>query len=357
MTFQSFLRTVREKLQEALNSVLPVVFLVLLLCFTIVPISSSILLCFLLGAAMIVLGIMFFTLGAEISMTPMGERVGTAMIKRKSLPLMIFLGFVLGFIITVSEPDLQVLASQVPSIPNATLILSVAAGVGLFLVVALLRMLLGIPLSHLLVFFYLIVFLLSSFVSPEFLAVAFDSGGVTTGPMTVPFIMALGVGIASVRNDRHAADDSFGLVALSSIGPILSVMILGLVFRSGESSYVVPTLPEIQNSAELWDLFQSALPTYLKEIAISLLPIVLFFGAAQIVMLKLSRQSLRKIGIGLLYTYIGLVLFLTGANVGFIPAETALDRPLPASPTTGLSFPLGCSSAFLSSKRNLPSTC
>lgn len=135
MTFQSFLRTVREKLQEALNSVLPVVFLVLLLCFTIVPISSSILLCFLLGAAMIVLGIMFFTLGAEISMTPMGERVGTAMIKRKSLPLMIFLGFVLGFIITVSEPDLQVLAQQVPSIPNATLILSVAAGVGLFLVV------------------------------------------------------------------------------------------------------------------------------------------------------------------------------------------------------------------------------
>ena len=322
----AFLHTIREKLRESLTSVLPVVAIVLLLCFTVAPISSSILLCFLLGAAMIVVGILFFTLGAEMSMTPMGERVGAAMTYRRNLPLMIVLGFLLGLLITVSEPDLQVLAQQVPSIPNAVLILCVAVGVALFLVIALLRMLFGIPLPHLLVAFYLLVFGLASLVPSSFLAVAFDSGGVTTGPMTVPFIMALGVGIASIRNDRHAADDSFGLVALCSIGPILSVLILALVYRPDSSAYAPPVLPVIRDSVALWDLFRTALPTYLKEIAVSLLPIILFFGAMQLTLLKLSRRNLKRIGIGLLYTYAGLVLFLTGANVGFIPAGNYLGQ-------------------------------
>lgn len=171
---------------------------------------------------------MFFTLGAEMSMTPMGERVGSAMTKSRSLPKMIVIGFILGFIITISEPDLQVLANQVPSVPNLVLILSVAAGVGAFLVIALLRMLFSMALPPLLVTLYAIVFVLAAFVPKDFLAVAFDSGGVTTGPMTVPFIMALGVGISAIRSDRHAADDSFGLVALCSIGPILAVLIWAL---------------------------------------------------------------------------------------------------------------------------------
>ena len=217
----------REKLLEALQAVLPIAAIVLVLCFTIAPVSPSILLCFLLGAAMIVVGIMFFTLGAEMSMTPMGERVGAVITKSRKLPVILGIGFLLGFLITISEPDLQVLANQVPSIPNRTLILSVAAGVGLFLVFAFLRMLIGISLPKLLVLFYGMIFLLAAFVPKEFLAVAFDSGGVTTGPMTVPFIMALGVGVSAIRGDRHAADDSFGLVAMCSIGPILAVLLLG----------------------------------------------------------------------------------------------------------------------------------
>ena len=226
----------REKLLEALQAVLPIAAIVLVLCFTIAPVSPSILLCFLLGAAMIVVGIMFFTLGAEMSMTPMGERVGAVITKSRKLPVILGIGFLLGFLITISEPDLQVLANQVPSIPNRTLILSVAAGVGLFLVFAFLRMLIGISLPKLLVLFYGMIFLLAAFVPKEFLAVAFDSGGVTTGPMTVPFIMALGVGVSSIRGDRHAADDSFGLVAMCSIGPILAVLILGIVFRASDST-------------------------------------------------------------------------------------------------------------------------
>ena len=251
----------REKLLEALQAVLPIVAIVLVLCFTIAPISPSILLCFLLGAAMIIVGIMFFTLGAEMSMSPMGERMGTMLTKTRSLPLIIGVGFLLGFLITISEPDLQVLANQVPSIPNMTLILSVAAGVGLFLVMAFLRMLFGIPLPRLLVLFYSIIFILAAFVPKEFLAVAFDSGGVTTGPMTVPFIMALGVGVAAIRSDRHAADDSFGLVALCSVGPILAVLILGIAFQASDSTYIPPVLPEVNDSVELWQLFREGLPT------------------------------------------------------------------------------------------------
>ena len=331
----------KEKLMEALKAVLPIVGIVLALCFSAAPISPSILLCFLLGAAMIMAGMMFFTLGAEASMTPMGERVGTAVTRSRRLPVIVLMGFLLGFLITISEPDLQVLAGQVPAVPNLTLILSVAAGVGVFLVVALLRMLFGVALPPLLVFFYGVVFALAFFVPKDFLAVAFDSGGVTTGPMTVPFIMALGVGISAIRSDRHAADDSFGLVALCSIGPILAVLALGMIFRPEEGAYTAPVLPDISDSVELWALFQDGLPTYMKEIALSLLPITALFGAFQAVSLRLSLRTLKKIGVGLVYTYAGLVLFLTGANVGFMPAGNYLGQVMASLEARWIIVPVG----------------
>ena len=331
----------REKLLEALQAVLPIAAIVLVLCFTIAPVSPSILLCFLLGAAMIVAGIMFFTLGAEMSMTPMGERVGAVLTRSRRLPVILGVGFLLGFLITISEPDLQVLANQVPSIPNRVLILSVAAGVGLFLVFAFLRMLLGIPLPKLLVLFYGLLFALAAVVPKEFLAVAFDSGGVTTGPMTVPFIMALGVGVSAIRGDRHAADDSFGLVAMCSIGPILAVLILGIAFRASDSTYLPPVMPQVEDSVELWQLFCKALPTYLKEIAVSLLPIMVLFGVFQLAALRMDRRSLGRIGVGLGYTYIGLVLFLTGANVGFMPAGNYLGQVLAGQSFRWVLIPIG----------------
>ena len=331
----------KEKLLEALKAVLPIVGIVLALCFSVAPISGSILLCFLLGAAMIIVGVMFFTLGAEASMTPMGERVGAAVTRSRSLPVIIGMGFLLGFLITISEPDLQVLAGQVPAVPNRTLILSVAAGVGIFLVLALLRMLLGVPLAPMLVFFYAVVFGLALFVPPDFLAVAFDSGGVTTGPMTVPFIMALGVGISAIRSDRRAAADSFGLVSLCSIGPILAVLVLGMIFRPEDGAYTPPVLPEIADSVELWALFRSGLPTYMKEIAVSLLPITALFGIFQAAALKLSPRTLKKIGVGLVYTYVGLVLFLTGANVGFMPAGNYLGQVMARLPWRWIVVPVG----------------
>jgi len=327
-------KKLKEKLKEALQAVLPIIGLVLLLSFTIAPISPSILLCFLIGGILLIAGIVFFTLGAELAMSPMGERVGTAMTQSKKLWVVVALSFLLGFIITISEPDLQVLAQQVPAVPNLTLILAVACGVGVFLVVALLRMLFSIALPPFLVCFYAVIFILAFFVPKEFLSVAFDSGGVTTGPMTVPFIMALGVGISATRSDRHAADDSFGLVALCSIGPILAVMMLGLIYNPDSAAYTPPVIPEIVDSKQLWNLFAVELPTYMKEIALSLLPIVLFFAVFQALILKLSGRNLTRILIGLVYTYIGLVLFLTGVNVGFMPAGNYLGQVL-----AGLSHP------------------
>ena len=337
----------QAKMKEALLAVMPIVVIVLLLSFTIAPLSPSILLSFLLGSVLVMIGMMFFTLGAEISMTPMGEKVGAKMTQSKKVWLIILLSFVLGVIITISEPDLQVLAGLVPSIPNHTLILAVAIGVGLFLVVAILRMLLGIALPHLLVIFYAIAFVLMFLVPADFRAIAFDSGGVTTGPMTVPFIMALGVGISAIRNDRHAADDSFGLVALCSIGPILAVLVLGLIYSPSESdlSSVISNI-HIEDTVELWQMFAHELPAYMGEIAISLLPIVVFFGLFQIVSLKLDKRHLIKILIGLVYTYIGLVLFLTGANVGFMPTGSYLGSVLAGEWYRYLLIPIGAVIGF-----------
>ena len=289
---------------------------------------------------LLVVGEMFFTLGAEMSMSPMGERVGACMVRSRKLWFILGLAFVLGVLVTISEPDLQVLAEQVPAIPNMTLILAVAIGVGAFLMVAMLRMLFNIPLNNLLLLFYGVVFLLAVFAPADFLAVAFDSGGVTTGPMTVPFIMALGVGVASIRSDRHAAEDSFGLVSLCSIGPILAVLVLGLVYRPDDAAYTPPVLPEISDSVELWQLFQEGIPTYMGEIAVALLPIIVLFGLFQIVMLRLSRRQLLKIVIGLVYTYVGLVLFLTGVNVGFIPAGNYIGQTLASLDHPGIIIPI-----------------
>ena len=334
MGSQLYQKNLLEKLKESLGAVLPIIGIVLVLCFSIAPIPNSVLMTFVVGAVLLIIGMMFFTLGAEMAMTPMGERIGTKLTNTRKISVVIVLCFILGFIITISEPDLQVLAEQVPSIPNYTLIIAVATGVGIFLVAAVLRMLFGIPLAHMLLILYPIIFILASIVPQDFLTVAFDSGGVTTGPMTVPFIMALGIGFSAVRSDKHAENDSFGLVALCSVGPILAVFLLGLLYHPGGSGYEQTMIVKTDNSVEMWQLFQEGLPYYMKEMLISLLPIILFFFIFQIVSLHLHKKTLVKIIIGIIYTYIGLVLFLTGVNVGFMPAGNYLGQVI-----VGLSYP------------------
>lgn len=341
MKLQLHRTKLQEKLNESLKAVLPIIGIVLVLCFSIAPIEPGILMAFLVGAVLLIVGMMFFTLGVELSMTPMGERVGTCMTQTRKLWLMIGMSFILGFIITISEPDLQVLAEQVPSIPNMVLILAVACGVGLFLVVALLRMLFGIALPHMLVFFYAVIFILACFVPKDFLAVAFDSGGVTTGPMTVPFIMAFGIGISAIRSDKHAADDSFGLIALCSIGPILSVLVLGLIYHPEGGAYVPAAVPDIADSVELWQIFATGFPKYMMEMAVSLFPIIVFFFLFVLIFKGINKRTLIRIVVGLVYTYLGLFLFLTGVNVGFMPAGNYLGQVIASNPYRWVIVPIG----------------
>lgn len=330
-----------EKLEETLKAVLPVLAIVLVLCFTVAPIEPGIMLAFLLGAVLLIIGMMFFTLGADMAMTPIGENVGTGMTKTRKLWLMVTLTFILGFIVTMAEPDLQVLAEQVPSVPNIVLVLSVAAGVGIFLVSALLRMLYRVSLSHMLIVLYAAVFLLAYLAPGDYIAVAFDAGGVTTGPMTVPFIMAFGIGISAIRSDERAEDDSFGLVALSSVGPILSVLVLSLIYKPESAEYVPARIPDIGDSVELWKLFAGELPEYMKEMAVSLLPIIFFFSVFQFVFRQVPKRMLIRTGVGMIYTYVGLVLFLTGVNVGFMPAGNYMGQVLAGQPYKWLIVPAG----------------
>ena len=321
-------KVIVEKSKESLSAILPIILIVLVLSLTTAPMPSSIMLCFLFGALLFTVGMMFFTLGAEMSMTVIGEKVGGAVTKSRKLTIVILISFLIGFIVTVAEPDLQVLAEQVPSVPDMTLIIAVAAGVGLFLVAALLRMLFSMPLPPLLVGFYILVFIMALFVPESFIAVSFDSGGVTTGPMTVPFIMALGVGVSAIRSDRHAADDSFGLVALCSIGPIIAVMVLGIVFQPSSGDYVAAVVPEISDSVELGRVFAREIPEYMGDMFASLLPIAMFFLVFQLTVIKMNAHNVVRVVVGLVYTYIGLVLFMTGVNVGFMPAGSYLGGVL-----------------------------
>lgn len=320
-------------MRESVASVLPITLIVAALCLFFIPISSGLMLSFLIGSVMIILGMGLFSLGSDISMSQIGNHIGSKMTKSRKLWLILLLSFILGFIITLAEPDLQVLASNTPAIDTTVLIITVSVGVGLFLLVSMLRILFSIPLKWLLILFYGAIFVIAAFSDPNFLAVAFDSGGVTTGPITVPFIMALGVGVASIRSDEKAKSDSFGLVALCSIGPILAVLLLGFIYNDSADASASIIVNDFQDTVKLGHEYLREFPTYMKEVAVALLPIFAFFILFQIFSLKLKKRPLVKIIIGIVYTYVGLVLFLTGANVGFsslgyVLGEVIVERHL-----------------------------
>lgn len=323
----------KEKIRESLSAVLPITGIVLMLSIFVIPMELGSVVMFLTGALMLIVGMGFFQLGAEMAMTPLGEGVGVQISKMKKLLTVLLTGFLMGVIITVSEPDLQVLAGQVPSVPNMVLIMTVAVGVGLFLALAIVRIRYKISLSMLLIVCYLALILVSAFVPKEFLAVAFDSGGVTTGPMTVPFIMAMGVGLASVRSDKNAANDSFGLVALSSVGPILAVLILGCFFKPTEAAYTLTDVATVVTTQDVARVFAQGLPLYAREVLLSLVPILWVFLIFQWLTHRYHGLQIKRIIVGFGYTYIGLVLFLCGANVGFAPVGAYLGKEL-----AGLSF-------------------
>ena len=318
----------KEKIRESLSSVLPITMIVLVLSITLVPMEISTLVLFLTGAVLLIVGMGFFQLGAEMAMTPLGQGVGGKLVKFKRVWTMALVCFLMGAIITISEPDLQVLANQVAAIPNMVLIWTVAAGVGIFTVIALLRILFKVRLSLLLAGLYIFMFILSFFSPSEFIAVAFDAGGVTTGPMTVPFIMALGVGLSAARSDKEGGNDSFGLIALCSVGPILMVMLLGIFYHPTEAAYTPVQIPELVTTQDVVKEFGKSVPDYAVEVLRSILPVVRVFLIFQLFARSYRKRQVQRMAVGFGYTVIGLIMFLTGVNIGFAPVGSLLGEGL-----------------------------
>ncbi|MCH5153957.1 MAG: DUF1538 domain-containing protein [Clostridiales bacterium] len=325
------MKQVLLKLKESFISVLPVTVIVLILAATpLVDFTGTEVATFAVGAVFLIIGIALFNLGADLAMTPMGEHVGSGLTKSKKILVLLAVCFLMGVLITVAEPDLSVLAEQVSSVMNSTvLIVVVGVGVGVFLLLAVLKILLRKDLSAMLMFFYMALFALCALLiesgKNDFLAMCFDSGGVTTGPITVPFIMALGVGIATTIGGKNSNENSFGLVALCSIGPILAVTVLSIA-SNGEldPSSVIPTYTV---ASELNNFGMVLLETC-KEVVIALSLIVAFFVVLQLTILKLPKEKIVQIIIGIAYTFVGLVIFLTAVKVGFMPIGLKLGKLL-----------------------------
>ena len=320
---------IKLKLHESLTSILPIAAIVLLLSVTIAPMNTGTFMLFLLGVLCLMAGLAIFTMGAEMSMQPLGNKIGASLAQSGKVWLITAISFVIGILVTISEPDLQILAEQVSGVPNMVLILTVSLGVGIFLAIAMLKIVFRISLSILLMIFYVIAFGLCLLISPDFWSVAFDSGGVTTGPMTVPFIMAIGAGVSSMRSGEDGHNDAFGLVALCSIGPILAVLILGICFDLHGGEYnMADMIPTVDTTRTGMMQYLHSFGEHAKDVAIALLPTIAFAALFQLVTRAFSVKKLIRIGVGIIYTFVGLVIFLTGANEGFVPAGASIGQGL-----------------------------
>jgi len=317
-----------QQLYSSFKSIIPITIIILVISIIFSNASLiNLLPSFLIGASLLIVGMTLFNIGIDISMVEIGSKIGNDLTKRKTIPIILLFSFIIGFIVTIAEPDLSVLATQVPSISSDILINSVGLGVGIFLLIAVFRLLFQLNFSVLLAIFCIFTFILA-FLSPsEFVPLAFDSGGVTTGPLSVPFIIALGAGLAFKRRDKKKKEDTFGMISFCSIGPIIVVLILGILFDA-KSSYTPYVIESYSSIGQVFMLFIENLPNYLFDVLRSFSPIVLFFLAYNILFLRLKKKDLLKIFKGLIYTYIGLSIFLLGVNLGFLPIGYIIGKTL-----------------------------
>ncbi len=332
-----------SKFKETGASVLPILLIVLFLNLTIAPIGGALLAQFFIGGALIIVGLSVFLLGTDIGVLPVGQKTGATLVAKRSLGLMLVVGFIVGFFITVAEPDVRVLAIQAatvdPSISQTALVMMIGLGVGLFVAVGFGRTILGIPYRFLLVGFYVLVFALASFAAPAYLGVGFDAGGATTGPMTVPFIMALGVGVSAVRKGKGSEDDSFGMVGLASIGPIIAVLLMGIL-NKGSAGAPAP-VGESSETLGIVRTFAHLVPETVRDVAKALGPLALMFLVFQIALLRMPRHQLARTVKGLIYSFLGLVLFFLGVNGGFLPVGSAIGGIIGSMEHNAILIPIG----------------
>ncbi len=330
--FRDLWKSLREKLKESLISVMPVTALVFVLSITPwVDISRTELAVFGVAAVLLIVGISLFNLGADMAMTPMGQYIGEGLTKSKKLGILLSVCFLMGVLITVAEPDLSVLAEQVSAVMNGTLLIfTVGLGVGLFLFLGVVKIVFHADLTSILLFFYMLLFCMAALLfdagKGSFLPMSFDSGGVTTGPITVPFIMALGVGIAMTVGGRNASENSFGLIALCSVGPILAVLMLSMMAK-GDMNYAVP---DYSMGAILGEGTRVLIGEKMLEVGKSLALIVVFFAVLQLVILRLPASKLIMIVVGIVHTFVGLVLFLAAVEMAFMPIGFKIGQQMAA---------------------------
>jgi len=351
-----------QKFKETISSVLPIMVIVLLLGVTVAPLGADLIIRFLVGGVLLIFGLTTFLLGVDIGILPIGERSGAALTAKRNLPLLLSVSFVIGFIVTIAEPDVQVLADQIRSVDASVnkwvLVCMIAVGIGLFVMIGLLRTVTSFSLSVLLIVSYVIVFILAFLCPPEFQGVAFDAGGATTGPMTVPFIMALGVGVAAVRakhtsekngvavdHTSSTSDDSFGLTGIASVGPIAAVCVYGIALRisrangagaadsvssavAATSAAVTEAGTTVAEAAKGLNAFISIIPSTCKEVGMAMAPLVVMFILLQIFLLKMPPVQVQRLIKGQIYAFVGLVIFLVGVNGGFMPAGRRLGEVL-----------------------------
>lgn len=304
---------------ESFKSIMPILVIVILISLVSQnSILINLLPSFMIGSFFLIIGISIFNVGVDISMIDIGSKIGSHLTRKKSIPFLLVLSFIIGYIITVAEPDLRVLASLVPSISSSILVNAVGLGVAIFLLVAVVRMLFQIKFSIILSVLCFIAFAISFFTPNHFIPLAFDSGGVTTGPISVPFIIALGAGLSFTRHDKKKTEDTFGIISFCSIGPVIVVLLLGILFNAS-GSFNTLDIPNYSNFFDIINSFIEVFPKYLYEVFLSVCPITLFFLAYNILFLRLKKNELFKICAGILLLYFGLSIFFVGVNVGFMP--------------------------------------
>ena len=327
-----------EKVKEACTSVLPIALIVVLLSVTVCPLPNDIFIAFIIGSCLLIVGLGLFSLGAEMSMSKIGNHIGSNLTKSRKLYIISLIALVVGILITVSEPDLHVLAGYTPK--KFMFILAVAIGLGVFLVIAVLRIIFNVKIKYILLLGYGAIIALAFLVPKDTLAIAFDAGGVTTGAMSVPFVMSIGAGISAMSDQKSGEDSTFGLMAICSIGPIISVLIMGLIGIEG-IEYVAHSLPSFSNSRQMGLEFLSAIPKYMGDVLMGLLPILAFFFIFQYYTEKVNKKDMLKIGMGAIYTFVGIILFLVGANVGFMPVGSYIGHAIASSKLAWTAVPIG----------------
>ncbi len=299
-----------QKLKSAGLSVLPLVGFVLLVHFTMYKFSSSLLINFFIGCAVLIVGQVIFLTGIDNSIVPMGQFVGNSVTDQKKFYIFVIFGFIFGVLTTVAEPDLQVLAGKINAsgfgIPKMLVLIGAGVGVGALISIGLIRIVTKHSLGLILFILYGIIAVLGIFVSEKGFAMCLDAGACTTGVVTSPFLLALGIGVSKMvsANGSSSDEENFGLIALSSAGPIIVMLVFTMIF-SGNSS----TSEVVASNTPLW------LST-LQDVSFSLFPLFIAFFVFELIFIKISKTERTKLLLGSCVTFVGLYLFLYGIEFG-----------------------------------------